>query len=347
MARPNSDRRREASRTRLGVDSLPRRDLPAVLAPLPQAFVSGIDLGHHHGRPRPPAPAADGPRPDRVQSGIPYVHDATHSESLDLYLPAGTPPAGGWPLIVAFPGGGWRWASRKDYGQAVASAFNPGGFAVAAADYTYAADSGGRSWPTNLSDARAAITWARDHARRIHIDPDRIVAMGESAGANLALLVGSYPDGPVAADAPSTSATHDGPTRVAAVVDFYGPTDLTALDAATKPGANSYLDTFLGGTPAEVPDRYLAASPVTYITPATPPTFIAQGLADRTVVPDQSVELDDALKRAGVTHQFVTIPGVGHGFRFAAGGLPLASEVTDFLRTNLGLDPVATRSAPQ
>src|SRR5579864_5019038 len=54
-----------------------------------------------------------------VQRDIVYRNDGGHAVTLDLYRPVGPVPPGGWPAIVAFPGGGWRWASKKDYGQQV------------------------------------------------------------------------------------------------------------------------------------------------------------------------------------------------------------------------------------
>src|SRR5947209_4083497 len=48
----------------------------------------------------------------RVQKDIVYRADGV---KLDLYTPAGPVPAGGWPTVVAFPGGGWRWASKREY----------------------------------------------------------------------------------------------------------------------------------------------------------------------------------------------------------------------------------------
>ena len=56
------------------------------------------------------------------------------------------------------------------------------------------------------------------------------------------------------------------------------------------------------------------ASPVTHIGKTSPPTLILQGLADPLVDHDQSKELDEKLTQAGVEHQLILIPGVGHTF---------------------------------
>ena len=101
-----------------------------------------------------------------------------------------------------------------------------------------------------------------------------------------------------------------------AVVDFYGPVDLTALynDA---PRDDPFLATFLGGTPEQVPGRYTAASVDTYIAPDDPPFFIVQGTTDQTVDPSQSDLLASDLKQAGVPYSLEYLVGLGHGFEFS------------------------------
>ena len=190
-------------------------------------------------------------------SGITYTAPGMAPEKLDLYLPGGTPPAGGWPVMLAFPGGGWRWASRQQYGQEVA-VLTQAGFAVAGVDYAYAGSTpnGSHTWPVPLEDAQQAVRWARAHAAAFHLNPDEVVAMGDSAGAHLALLLATYPSGPVQADAPPGGPTPDASPvsdRVQAVVDFYGPTDLTALYDESRSAVLPYFDTFLGGSPLAVP----------------------------------------------------------------------------------------------
>jgi acetyl esterase/lipase len=253
-----------------------------------------------------------------VLRDIPYTVDAGQSIKLDLYRPIGTPPPGGWPAIVAFPGGGWRYASKRDYGDHI-SVLAHYGFVVAVADYTYSSGAAGsRAWPMDFNDARNAVRWVRHSAGRYHINPDKIAAEGISSGSHLANLLGTYPDGSVAADA--LPADPNGPgapsgtsARVQAVVDFYGPVDLVDL-YRDAPQVDPFLDTFLGGSPQQVHERYVAASADTYVSPDDPPFFIAQGTADPTVPQSQSQLLAGDLKQAGVPYQYETMVGMGHGF---------------------------------
>jgi acetyl esterase/lipase len=279
-----------------------------------------------------------------VISNLTYTAPRMAPEHLDLYLPAGTPPAGGWPVILAFPGGGWRWASRQQYGEQVA-VLTKAGFAVAGVDYAYAGSTpnGTHNWPVPLEDAQQAVRWTREHAGAFHLNPNEIVAMGDSAGANLALLLGTYPAGPVQTDSPPSGPTADtSPVsdKVQAIVDFYGPTDLTALYNESRTAVLPYFDTYLGGNPAQYPGRYAAASPMTYLNSNTPPVLIVQGLADDTNLPSQSTSLDAALTRAGVPHQLITVSWATHGFGLDLVGFNFTSDVANFLHAALKGEPI-------
>jgi acetyl esterase/lipase len=297
--------------------------------------------GHAVGR---SAHGSGGSSQGRVISGITYTTPGMGPEHLDLYLPGGTPPAGGWPVILAFPGGGWRWASRQQYGQEV-SVLTKAGFAVAGVDVVYAGNTpnGSHVWPANLENAQQAVRWAREHAGVFHLNPNEIVAMGDSAGANIALLLGTYPSGPVLTDAPPSgpsASTNPVSDQVQAVVDFYGPTDLTALYNDSRSAVLPYFETFLGGPLSEFPGRYAAASPITYVNSSDPPILIVQGLADDTNLPSQSTELDAALTKAGVPHQLITISWATHGFGLTLPGFNLTGDVASFLDAALTGQPI-------
>jgi acetyl esterase/lipase len=324
-------------------EGLDRRNLPSAIGFHPATGILHAGKHPHEARPATaevgsttpdPAPKAG---PARSISNIAYTGQGSGAEHLDLYLPAGTPPPGGWPVVLAFPGGGWRWASRQQYGQGL-SVLTGHGFAVAAVDVAYASSTvnGSHAWPANLQDAERAVTWVNDHAARLHLDAGKIVAMGDSAGANMALLLGTYPAATVALDSPP-AATGAPASHIAAVVDFYGPADMTTLFGQSRTDALPYIETYLGGTRSQVPGRYAAASPVTYINGNSPPVLIVQGGTDHTVPLAQSLELDAALTKAGVSHQLVTIPWATHGFGLNLPGYDLTTTVVRFLDAALGL----------
>ena len=73
-------------------------------------------------------------------------------------------------------------------------------------------------------------------------------------------------------------------------------------------------------------------SPITYVNAATPPVITIHGDKDTLVPYSEAVRLHEALKKAGVANQLVTIPGGGHdGFSRQQISSSLAS-IREFLR---------------
>ena len=131
--------------------------------------------------------------------------------------------------------------------------------------------------------------------------------------------------------------------RVEAVIDFYGPTDLTSL-YNENPRVRPFLETFLGGTPDQYLGRYQAASPLLDVTPNDPPFFVIQGTADRANLYDQSTRFVAALTAAGVPTSFFPLPNVPHGFRLKLGtNLNLLPDVLGFLDAALNNHGVGVR----
>ena len=263
------------------------------------------------------APARPASSPLLVRN-IVYTMRGGQAESLDVYLPRGTAPAGGWPVVVAIHGGGWWRFDKTEYADKVAGPLLAAGFAVVAPDYALSAP-GRPTWPLAYNDVSDAVAWVRGPGAQLGLDPARIAAMGESAGAQLALLLGTETD-------PAT--------RVEAVVDFFGPTDLTAMVNEGTGGASAVVQ-FLGSGPAQDPAAYAAASPVDRVTSTSAPVLILQGTADTIVPPSQSEELAAAYTAAGASDRLILIPGATHGFGLRVGGRDLVPDVVDFLRSNL------------
>ena len=106
-----------------------------------------------------------------------------------VFRPVGEQPR--LPAVLAIHGGSWVGGSKSLYGPQLAR-LAKAGYVVFAADYRLARP-GAPSWPEALDDLRAAVRWIRVHADEYHVDPERIVALGSSAGGCLALLLGSLP----------------------------------------------------------------------------------------------------------------------------------------------------------
>tara|TARA_B100000029_G_scaffold393564_1_gene390919 strand:- start:483 stop:1412 length:930 start_codon:yes stop_codon:yes gene_type:complete len=257
---------------------------------------------------------ANRPRlPDSVRGvlNVDYVGDQNPRQQLDLFLPR-RPAAVRLPVLVYIHGGAWRSGDRHA-GRGRVLPFMVGGrFVGATIGYRL---TGEARWPAQIHDCKAAIRWIRAHADRYGIDADRIAVYGHSAGGHLVAMLGvtggvREMNGQLG---PHTNVS----SRVAAVVDFCGPTDFLKMndvpgkidhDAADSPESQ-----LVGGKIQDHPDRCRNASPLTYVTRDDAPFLVVHGARDRLVPYLQSVLLRTALKRARVPVKLVTVPNGGHG----------------------------------
>ncbi len=213
------------------------------------------------------------------------------------------------PAVLCIHGGGFRAGSRKGY-LSLCVRLAGHGYVAATADYRLAP---GAQFPAAVNDVKAAVRYLRANAARLGIDPERIGAMGGSAGGHLALFLGVT--GGVArfeGDGPN----RDQSSRVSCVVDYYGPSDLTKSYGRSVDAAE-VLPLFLGGDLNHARQRHIEASPLNWVTPDAAPTLAIQGTRDRYVNYEQSVWIIDRLLAAGVEAELDTIDGADHGFKGA------------------------------
>lgn len=185
------------------------------------------------------------------------------------------------------------------------------GYVAASINYRFAPK---YKFPAQLDDAKAAMLFLKGHAQQYKIDVDHVGVTGESAGSHLGMLMGMMKD---ANDAtPSTS------TRVQAIVNFFGPTDLTRWEVAPlvqylwqKRFHESMEDAMLEflGTKDPKDPKIRDASPVTYVNKDSPPVLTFHGTLDPVVPYHQAEILHKALHEAGVPEQLVPIENGLHG----------------------------------
>ena len=242
---------------------------------------------------------------------IVYGHGGDRELKLDLARPEGKGP---FPAIVFIHGGGWSGGNRQAYHEAVQDAALRGYVAVTVSYRLTEPDSEGKAkfpFPAQVHDVKCAVRWLRAHAAKYGVDPKRIGATGGSAGGHLALMLGASEK---VAELEGDGGHADQSSRVQAVVNYYGPTDMTGLYAAGE-ALPPIVGPFLGGGPNEVGDRYRAASPVTYVSRKTPPILTLHGTEDRVVPIAQARLLDKRMKKVGALHTLVPLEGQGHGFQ--------------------------------
>jgi len=203
------------------------------------------------------------------------------------------------PVVVQLHGGGWirgdRPGSYKTFRALLAA-----GMSVVTVDYRVAKDAVA---PGAIEDTRCAMAWVKSNAAKYNFDLDKVVLYGASAGGHLALM-GAY--APSSFNPPDCT---DQP-KVAAVLDFYGPTNL--VEGLNQHGSADFTHQWLGEQ-GDQKARAKQMSPMTYIRKGLPPTFIVNGDADHTVDPTQSAQLKKALDAAGIPDGQDIVPGGGHG----------------------------------
>jgi acetyl esterase/lipase len=221
---------------------------------------------------------------------------------MDVYFPSEmSAPA---PAAVYVHGGGWRSGDKRSgVGSREGSVLTGAGFVVFALNYRLAPE---YRFPAMIEDVKCAIRSIRAHAFAYGIDSGRIGAFGGSAGGHLVSMLGTTD-----ASAGFDVGEHlEFSSRVQAVVDMFGPSDLTLQFSDEQTQRASQVFTI---------DQLVSGSPVTYITPDDPPFLILQGDRDRVVPPEQSQVLYDALVARGVPAQLVIVENAGHGFDPAGG----------------------------
>jgi acetyl esterase/lipase len=267
------------------------------------------------------------PRPFPVPPGVKLHKDLEYGRAdgkpmlLDLYLPekAQNP----LPLLIWIHGGAWMSGSKDNHSPALQ--FTASGYAVAHVGYRLSQEA---KFPAQIHDCKAAVRWLRANARNYNLDPNRFAAWGASAGGHLVELLGTSGG---AAELEGNVNDLKESSRVQAVVDWFGPTDLLQIGNAESDIQHNAPESpeakLIGGAVLEHQDKAAKASPVTYVTKNAPPFLIMHGDRDRTVPFNQSELLYAALKKAGVDARLVPMKGAGHGFE----GPEAIGPVRDFL----------------
>ncbi len=256
----------------------------------------------------------------RVEPDMVYLDAGGWQGRVDLYLPRRSP--GPLPTALLFHGGGWVTGNKNEIALDVLP-YLALGFAVVNVDYRVAKIARA---PAAVEDARCALRWVIRHAPQYGFDANKLVLIGSSAGAHLALMSALAP--------PSAGFDRlcpgDEPLKVAAVVNFFGVVDVAELLALPQPRD------FALGWLGDAPDREALAkrvSPIAYVGGGAPAILTLHGDADPVVPYSQSVRLHAALQHAGVPNRLIAIRGGGHGYFRGDDVLRANRAVRDFLET--------------
>lgn len=249
----------------------------------------------------------------KKQADLDYAGTGNPRQKLDLYLPE-KPAEAKLPVVCWIHGGGWKNGSKESGGR-VAKLAATGKYAGVAINYRL---TGEACWPAQIHDCKAAIRWLRANAAQYGLDPDRIAVWGSSAGGHLVAMLGVSQgvaglEGEVGPNRGQSSA-------VSCVLDFFGPTDLLAMDVQGSTMKHNAADSpeslLVGGPVQERQEAARQASPVCHVTKDDAPMLLVHGTADPLVPYAQSVELAKRLKNNGVPAVLITVETGGHGQGF-------------------------------
>lgn len=259
-----------------------------------------------------------------LHGNLPYQKDTLQKHLLDIYLPPN--PQGKIPLIIWVHGGGWLSNDKyadMGYMKETISDLMKEGYALASIDYRFSTQA---VFPAQMLDCNTAISFLIDHAAEYGLDRDRFALMGFSAGGHLASMLALSKNQNI--DDFFLPATNRN-FSFKAVVDFYGPADLTLFPGANDPKSPEGL--LIGAAPLDRPDLAKMASPVSFVDENDPPFLIIHGENDDLVSPMQSYLLNSWLQVKGIRSELMIVPGAPHyGSMFDADEIRV--KVLNFLK---------------
>ncbi len=258
------------------------------------------------------------PLPDSVGEHLDLVYakqgdKRVREMHLDLYLPKS---AGPHPTLLTVHGGGWLGGSKKSFRE-IAVMLAARGYAVANVEYRLADEA---KFPGAVQDVAAAVRWLRSNAAKYSIDPDRIGAVGGSAGGHLVGMVATTAHSKKYHD-------HNSPNQSselqAAVLMGAGVDQVTRVKE-TKGGSITNCVIFFGAEYRDNPDIYVEASPITHVSEDTPPLLFLDGELDKPG--KRYIGMREKLDGLSIANELVVIDGAKHGHW---GSEPYRSQFVD------------------
>jgi len=240
----------------------------------------------------------------KVEKNVEYGKEGGENLLLDLYTPIDD-RIQLRPGIVFIHGGGWTGGDKAEFSDK-AKEMAGRGYVAVTVNYRLAPK---HRFPAAVEDVQRAVRWLKSRSTELRLDPDRIGAMGSSAGGHLAAMLG-VKDG-----REKGGASNEPSSRVHCVVDYYGRMDLNIEQAGTN--FTDFRPVFIGKTKPEGTELYAEASPITYVDQKTAAFLIVHGSKDPQVEPINSLKMFSALEKVGVEASLLMLANEGHGFKGA------------------------------
>lgn len=205
------------------------------------------------------------------------------------------------PVLIFIHGGAWKKGNKKDYRRYLVD-YALKGYVTVTLQYSL---SDVAKFPEQVNELNCAINWIKENADEYFIDRNKIAIIGGSAGAHLAMMLGYSAD---SQKFNKYAPNSEFDTKVQAIVNIYGPYDLTTEYAQEQ----SSVKYFLGKKYNDDPNLYSEASPSKYVSSDDPPTLIFHGTLDELVPVSQADSLNVALNRIGVPVEYHRLEGWPH-----------------------------------
>jgi acetyl esterase/lipase len=254
----------------------------------PDGYFSNMTLKISYALGRLDLVETDFPLPDNIDEYKDIVYKTVDNKDLKLDIYHKKDVSEATPLIIFIHGGAWKKGDKHDYWPYLIP-YAEKGYITATIQYRLTDVA---IYPAQLNDVISAVIWLQEHAKEYHIDKNKIVLVGGSAGGHLAMM----------------AAYSDSSLNIKGIVNLYGPSDLTTPYARET----ASVQKLIGKTYQEAPELYRMASPVTYINKDMPPTITFQGTLDELVPYEQSDNLDKKIKEAGAVSYYHKLKGWPH-----------------------------------
>lgn len=243
----------------------------------------------------------------RVHRDISYGDHGVRNH-LDIYQPE-EPREGGYPVLLQIHGGGWTIGAKHQQALPLMNHLASRGWLCVACNYRLSPKA---VFPDHIVDVKRSIAWIREHAAAYGGNAEFLAVTGGSAGGHLTALAALTPN-----FQPWQPGFEQADTRVSAAVPFYGVYDL--LDRDNIRGGMS-MESFLAKyvmrcTPAENPELWERASPISHVGVEAPPMFVLQGTHDSLVWVEEARTFVNRLR--AVSDEVVAygeLPGAQHAF---------------------------------
>jgi len=233
-----------------------------------------------------------------AQTDVVYKKTETSDLKLDAYYPKDALDQT-YPGVLLIHGGGW-FSGSKENERVMAQHLAANGYVAVTASYRLGREA---IYPAGVLDLKDALRWMQANATQLHLDKNRIATLGASAGAQLAMLLGVTPNSEVFNETEERFST-----QIQAIVNVDGVTSFVHPEA----GKGALLDAWLGYTFEENPEIWAEASPLEYVSEATPPTLFINSAQPRFHAgrDDYTAQLDVY----GIYNEVHTLPNTPHSF---------------------------------